>query len=268
MAVVRIFVVFFLAASLCFAASFKLYLKNGDYHTVREYKIDGDRIRYYSTERSQWEEIPLQLCDLQKTEAQKLRVAADQQKEAKLVDEEEQFERAQRRELERIPMNAGAYFVQGDEVKTLDYAESTVVTSKKRKALKMITPIPILAGKATVQVKGERAKLVVSNSEPEFYLRLEQQERFGIIQLTPQKGVRIVENIDIMPITNENFENPKQIPIFQREMMTGLFKVWPEKPLEPGQYALVEFTEGEVNLRIWDFAYEPATNANAKLQGK
>lgn len=253
----RVLVVLFLAASLSFGASFKLYLKNGDYHLVREYKAEGDRVRYYSTERSQWEEIPLALCDLTKTEREKERLATDQAKEAKLVDEEEQYERAQRRELERIPMNPGAYFVEGDQVKTLEYAESTVVTSKKRQALKVITPIPVVAGKATVQIKGEHAKFVVHSNEPEFYIRLEQQERFGMVQLTPKKGVRIVESIDIMPISNENFENPKQVPVFQREMMLGLFKVWPEKPLAPGEYAVVEYTEGEVNLRVWDFAYEP-----------
>ena len=265
MTVVRVFVVLLLAASVLFGASFKLYLKSGDYQLVREYKVDGDRLRYYSTERSQWEEIPAALCDLTKTEREKHRVVADQQKEAKLVDEEEQLERKQRHELEQIPMNPGAYFVEGDQVKSLEYAESTVVTNKRRQVLKVITPIPMVSGKATVQIKGEHAKFVVHSDEPEFYIRLEKQERFGMLELTPTKGVRIVESIDIMPISNENFENPKQVPVFQREMSSGLFKVWPEKPLAPGEYAVVEFTEGEVNLRIWDFAYQPG---GADQQGK
>jgi hypothetical protein len=261
MAVVRVFVVLLFAASLLFGATFKLYLKDGDFHVVREYKVDGDRVRYYSTERSQWEEIPSSLCDLIKTERERQRVATDQAKEAKLIDEEEQYERKQRQDVERIPMNAGAYFVEGDQVKSLEYAESTIVTNKRRQVLKVITPIPLVAGKATVQIKGEHAKFVVNADEPEFYIRLEKEERFGMIQLTPTKGVRIVESIDIMPVTNENFENPKQVPVFQREITSGLFKVWPEKPLAPGEYAVVEFTEGEVNLRIWDFAYRPSTGS-------
>ncbi len=34
------------------AANLKLYLKDGSYHIVREYKVEGDRIRYY-TRRAQ-----------------------------------------------------------------------------------------------------------------------------------------------------------------------------------------------------------------------
>jgi hypothetical protein len=38
----------------------------------------------------------------------------------------------------------------------------------------------------------------------------------------------------------------------------GLYKVWPEKPLEPGEYALVEFADTDnqqdMDLLVWDFA--------------
>ena len=51
--------------------TFKLYLKDGDFHLVREYQLQGDRIRYYSTERGDWEEIPKQLVDLEKTERER-----------------------------------------------------------------------------------------------------------------------------------------------------------------------------------------------------
>lgn len=244
------------AGVLC-GATFKLYLKDGDYQIVREYNVEGDRVRYYSTERGQWEEIPVALCDLAKTERERKRVAEDLQKQAKLEDDEEKLERAQRREIERIPMNPGAYIAQGDQVKALEYAESNFVKNKKRQTLQKITPIPIVAGKATLELKGEHASFVVHDTEPEFYLRMENQTRFGIVQLTPKKGARIVEDVDIAPITNENFENPKQIPTFQRELMSGLYKIWPEKPLRPGEYALVEYTGEDIDMRIWDFAYVP-----------
>ena len=50
-----------LAAGLLGAATVRLYMKDGSYHSVREYETKGDRVRYYSTERSEWEEIPLDL---------------------------------------------------------------------------------------------------------------------------------------------------------------------------------------------------------------
>ena len=54
------FLIFFLAFA-AFAANIKLYLKDGDSHLVREYEVKGDRVRYYSVERGDWEEIPLAL---------------------------------------------------------------------------------------------------------------------------------------------------------------------------------------------------------------
>jgi hypothetical protein len=261
MAVVRVIALLLLAVGFAWAGTFKLYLKSGDYQLTREYKIDGDRVRYYSTEREQWEEIPVALCDLKKTDLERQRTEADRTKETKLADEEEQFQRKQRQEVERIPMNAGAYHLENGQVKTLQLAESTFVKDKKRRALQMVTPIPIVAGKMTLEIKGEHSAFVVNDDEPEFYLRLEQDDRFGIVQLTPNsKGSRIVENISTIPVTNENIENPKQIPAFQKQMTTGLYKVWPEKPLTPGEYALIEYQEGELNTRIWDFRYQPASD--------
>jgi hypothetical protein len=247
-----------LSAALLFGATFKLYLKDGDYQMVREYQVNGDRVRYYSTERGQWEEIPVALCDLQKTERERKRTAEDIQKQAKLEDDEEKLEREQRREIERIPMNPGAYMVQNGQVKALELAESNFVKNKKRQTLQRITPIPIVAGKATLELKGEHANFVVHDNEPEFYIRLQNENRFGIVQLTPKKGDRIVEDVDIAPITNENFENPKQVPTFKRQLMEGLYKIWPEKPLAPGEYALVEYTGEDIDMMIWDFAYAPA----------
>ena len=38
-------------------------LKDGSFQLVREYAVQGDRVRYYSLDRSQWEEIPSDLVD-------------------------------------------------------------------------------------------------------------------------------------------------------------------------------------------------------------
>src|SRR5579863_10410531 len=47
----------------------KLLLKDGSFQLVREYKIDGDRVRYYSLDTSQWEEMPAALVDWDATNA-------------------------------------------------------------------------------------------------------------------------------------------------------------------------------------------------------
>ena len=61
---------FILVIFTAWAANLKLYLKDGSYHVVREYQVQTDRVHFYSVERSQWEDIPLDLVDLKRTEAE------------------------------------------------------------------------------------------------------------------------------------------------------------------------------------------------------
>src|SRR5689334_4411982 len=126
-----------LAGALAFAATGRLYLKDGSYHMVREYQVLSDRVRYYSTERGDWEEIPLDLVDLKKTQDEAKRAQESVAEESKANEEEEKAERAARREIERVPQEPGVYLVDGDNVKPVKVAESKMVNHKGRNALKM-----------------------------------------------------------------------------------------------------------------------------------
>ncbi len=256
--VVRLILLLLLAAALLLGETFKLFLKDGDYHTVREYQVQGDRVRYFSTERGDWEEIPKDLVDLDKTEKQRKTKGEELVRQARQDDEEEQAERAMRKEIEAIPMESGGYFKENDQVRALKLADYQIITDKKRKALTILSPIPLIPGKASVIIKGEHSPFVMKEARPEFYLRLAKEEKFGIIRLMPKKNFRVVENVSIVPRVNQTFEERKQMATFEQQMMGNLFKVWPEKPLTPGEYALMEFSEAEdqeeINLMIWDFA--------------
>jgi hypothetical protein len=100
------YLLFFLAFS-AFAANIKLYLKDGDHHLVREYKVEGDRVRYYSVERGDWEEIPLELVDLKRTEAETNARQAAIEEEAKMITAEDKAERERRNEVAKIPQTPG-----------------------------------------------------------------------------------------------------------------------------------------------------------------
>ena len=55
-------------------------------------------------------------------------------------------------------------------------------------------------------------------------------------------------------------EEPEEVEIFRiQTTANGLYKIWPQKPIEPGEYAVVEFTEGKVNMQVWDFFVAPGT---------
>jgi hypothetical protein len=252
---------FLVAALLVFGDTFKLYLKDGDYHVVREYHVEGDRVKYYSTERGDWEEIPVSLVDLAKTEQQRKSRQEAQQEETRQQDEEDKAIRELRREIASIPMEPGGYYTQDGQVKPLKVADYQVVTDKKRRAIQILSPVPLVPGKASVVIKGTHSDFIVNEPRPNFYMRLAKEERFGIIRLTPKKDSRLVENISIVPVSKEAVEDRKQMDTFEQQLAEGLYRIWPEKPLEPGQYALVEFADSEdkddIELLVWDFAVAP-----------
>lgn len=250
-----------LLAAVAFAANAKLYLKDGNYHLVREYQVLPDRVRFYSVERSEWEEIPLELVDLKKTESEIKRKEAEAKEERKESAEEDQAIRDQRKEVESIPQEPGVYRKDGDKLITIPEAESKIASQKRRNVLRAMSPIPIFAGKSTVELDGEHSKNALADTRPEFFIRLSNEERFGIIRLTPQKGVRIVEKLTIIPVTKEIAEEQQEVDVFRQQLRDGLYKIWPEKPLEAGEYAVMEYTpatNGTVNIQVWDFSVTAA----------
>ena len=247
-----------LTAALAPAATVRLYMKDGSYHSVSEYKKLADRIRYYSTERAEWEEVPLELVDLKRTEGEVAARETEQREQAAAMDAEEKAEREQKRQVARIPMETGVFYVEGEKVTTLQQAEMKVVNNKRRSILKAMSPIPIVSGKATVEIDGLKAPITIAAPRPEFHIRLAAEERFAIIRLAPAKKSRIVQKWDIVPVTKEIMEQTDTVETFRQQLAEGLYKIWPTKPLAPGEYAVVEYTEGKGNIQVWDFSAAPA----------
>ncbi len=162
-----------------------------------------------------------------------------------------------RRIVASIPEDPGLYRLGPDKkVVMVPLAESTLVTDKKRQTLKILSPIPIVAGKATVELNGEKSTNVYSERRPEVYLRLSKQQQFGLVRLTPKKGARVVEVVQTIPVSKQRYEERQEVEVFRQQLAEGLYKLWPQEDLTAGEYAWVEFTDGEVNLMIWDFRIE------------
>src|SRR5438876_222287 len=114
------------------AATVKLYLKDGTHQLAREYKVESDRVRYYSTERGEWEEIPLDLVDLKRTETEVKDREESLREETKALEAEEKAEREAAREISLVPQEPGVYLITGETVKVIKPAESKVVNNKGR----------------------------------------------------------------------------------------------------------------------------------------
>src|SRR5579863_6165215 len=104
----------FLLLVFCFLASaenVKLYMKDGSYQLVREYKVEGDRVSFYSLDRDDVEEVPASLVDLDKTKDE-IKARADARREAAAAeDAENKAERAARKEIASVPADPGVYLI-------------------------------------------------------------------------------------------------------------------------------------------------------------
>lgn len=245
-------------------ATIRLYMKDGEYHLVREYQVLADRVRYYSTERGDWEEIPLDLVDLKRTKDEIARNETETKKIEEAEREEKQAEREARQEIENIPQEPGVYWINDKKLEPLQVGEVNYAVDKKRSILKAMSPIPMVSGKAVLELDGETSKRVIKEERPEFYFRLAREERLAIVKLWPGVGknkakTRIVEKIQILPVVKEIAEELQEIETFRRQVGELLFKIWPTKPLEPGEYAVIEYSpaiEGKYSLQVWDFSVQ------------
>jgi hypothetical protein len=247
---------FLMVAAVAFGGTVRLYLKDGTYQLATEYKVVKDRVSYFSAERSEWEELPLALVDLDRTKKEAVQRDAEIQAEAKAQTEEDAAERQARKQVEQIPADPGVYYIHNDKLEPIKVAESKLVNDKKRSILKALSPVPLVAGKSTLEIEGESSSREISEKRPEFFFRLSTFERFGLVKLTPtKKGARVVENIALIPVSKEIAQTFLEVKTFKKQEGDNVYKIWPEEDLAPGEYALVEYTEGleSINTQVWDF---------------
>jgi hypothetical protein len=248
-----VFVFLAFALSLA-AANFKLYMKDGGFQLVREYQIEGDRIRYYSVERSDWEEMPAELVDLKRTDAEAQSRKAELDRHAEQISEEDQAAAELRKEIRKIPQDPGVYTLENDTLRIFNLADASVHDNKRRTILQHLSPVPMVAGKSTLETPGEHSQNIVQDGRPEFYIQLSLTDSFAIVKLTPLKGYRIVEHITVEPVVNIYEEERDVVPTFTKQLTeSGLYKIWPQDPLPEGEYGVIEYNEGKIDARIWDF---------------
>ena len=250
-------------AFLLQAQKVALVLTDGTRMAVSEFERADGRVRYFSLDRGQWEVVPDEIVDWDRTDAHNAR----EQKAAEVRAAEERRERiAERRartELHRVPLDDGIYYLRGRELVPLEQVFFDEGRSKKRVFLNVIAPVPVMPGKKTLSIKGLSSKTITTDPKPAFYMRLEDFSRFGISRIKPEKEKdrRIVQQIYMVPRSEEQFEAQDEVEVFRQQLAPLVYKIWPVDPLEAGEYAVVEFTPGETDLRAWDFSHRPGAQS-------
>jgi hypothetical protein len=272
----------------------RLILKDGSYQLATQWEVKGDRVRYLSAERNEWEELPNSLVDWAATDKwEKDREANVPSPEAVALDKEIEAER--RADEAKTPeVSPGLHLPQEGSVMLLDtfqnqpqlveLQQSGGELNRNRKENVLRSAInPIASSKQTIELDGLHAKIQAHAALPSIYVNLAPAEdansgpqkpqqpqqpqqpwdRFHIVRMQLKKEKRIVGDLKISPLGKVSQEQ-SLVPTTSQQLTGGWVKVTPTKSLEPGEYAVVELlgTEG-MNTFVWDFGINPTAPANA-----
>ena len=151
------------------AQSKRLMLKDGSYQLATKWEIRDDRVRFFSVERNEWEEIPNSLVDWDATKQYEAdRAAGKMSKEASELEKEMQEER-QEEELRsphvaaglRLPPEGGVYaldtYLALPELVPLDQSTGEVNRHTGHNVLRAAIN-PLGGTKHTIEVAGPRSK--------------------------------------------------------------------------------------------------------------
>jgi hypothetical protein len=253
----------------------KLILTDGSFQIVREYRREGDRARYYSVERSAWEEIPASMVDWAATEKAEAEMTAretetlDRLHAAAVDDLASVIDTGSSLQTPSgviLPDAPGFYVVDGKTVLSLEQVQSAARLDKGRAILKAISGIPLISTKHIIEIPGKRAKVRIQSGEPEFYIRtvdgrgpqltlvraeINGDKRQVATAVTDMAGTTKYENIEIHVMTSEAARGVQRLTMGQK--------------LEPGEYALIESTTEGISSYVWEFGVDPLPRSgNAK----
>ena len=245
----------------------KLILTDGTFQLAREYMVEGDRVRYWSVERSQWEEIPANLVDWDATHKSEAEQAS---RDAELKAKIRASQLAQLtkdidvdRSLEIkpglfLPDAVGFYALDRDKlVREMKQSEAVVKTSTGREVEKIMSGVSLIPSKKTMEIPGERAAMRLTTAEPEFFMRPadSREPRFRLLRAQIKGGHRLIDSISIH-FTGEEKHNATEIEIQTWTPASGVFRYTVDERLAPGEYAFVEMTDEGINGYVWDFGID------------
>ncbi len=246
----------------------KLILTDGTYQLAQSYEIKGDRVRYFSVERSQWEEIPTSMVDWDATH----KTESEDSKQADEVVAKLKAEEAAKRVVELevdvdasievapgifLPPGEGVYLLDGKGVFPLTQVAADIKTNKTRALERVLVPIPIVPGRQTVFVNGQHAKFRITNHAPEFFMRTAdgREPKIDLVLAQIHKDTRQLEFLDTY--FSETSAKRKSMILQTWEVTKGVYRFTLGQKLQPGEYAIVEVVDQkDVGLYVWDFGID------------
>jgi len=275
----------------------RLILKDGSYQSVSKYEMKGDRVRYLSAERGEWEELPKSMVDWPATEKyEKERAAGASTPEAAALDRDFEADRQAEEALSphilpglQLPEEGGVFLLDTyqnkPELVPIDQRGGSVNKNTKGNILRAAVN-PVASARQTVEVPGKHAPVQSHVGVPALYINIDRgeeqpvaetppapstkeagppppAERFRIIRLETKGDKRVVGDIKIA-VYGKISQDAKFVASTAQPLTVVLVKVTPTESLLNGEYAVVEMLGKEgMNLYVWDFGVNPNASPNA-----
>ncbi len=272
----------------------RLILTDGTYQLATNWVVKGERVRYLSAERNEWEEVPNSMVDWAATDKyEKERAAGKATPEAAALDKELEAERQADEARSphvapglRLPDDGGIILLDTFQTQPqlVELQQSSGELNKNMKGNILRSTInPIAGSKQIIELPGLHARIQAHVTVPAIYVNLEQQDqlnnalqiaekatqeqlpwdRFRIVRMqSNNKDKRIVGDIKIA-IYGKVSQEQKLVPTTASKLTGGWVKITPSGDLETGEYAVIELLGKDgMNLYVWDFGVNPAAGAN------
>jgi hypothetical protein len=162
----------------------RLILKDGSYQLITKYEIKGERVRYYSSEREDWEELPYSLVNWPATDQyEKDRAAAasapaavELDKEAEKEHEATDADQPQVAPGLHLPEGSGVYLLdtfQGEpQLNEIQQTAGDVSRSAKGNIFRDAMT-PLAGAKAVIELDGTHASVQAHVDVPAIYINPE-----------------------------------------------------------------------------------------------
>src|SRR5215467_13227121 len=262
----------------------RLIMKDGTYQSASKWEIKGDRVRYYSAERYDWEELPKDMLDWPGTEKYNNEREGrndETSKEVAKADEADEREAPLVAPGLRLPNTGGVFlFDQFNNQPQLDELVQNGSELNKhmgRNILRAAINPLALSSTQTIELKGDHARVQAHTGQPAIYLNIDtadnsqpeftqkpdkdQQARYGIVRVEQKNGNRIVGKLNVA-MYGKVSQKEAWIPVTTSPLGDWV-KLAPTEALPPGEYAVVEVLEKkQINLFVWDFGVDPKAPMN------
>jgi hypothetical protein len=273
----------------------RLILKDGTYQSVTKYETHGDRVRYFSAERGEWEEVPSSLIDWDATD--KFEQGREQNKLApeaveldKQIDAERKAEQSRSPEVApglRLPDEGGIFLLETYQAQPqlAELQQSGADLDKSTKTNILRSAINPLAGsKQTIEIPEPHAKVQSHTDIPSIYINIDLNpaapataalpgdppppplaERYKIIRLESKGGKRVAGAVKVA-VTGKMKTDERFVPATVTAMTGGWVKLTPTDSLVAGEYAVAEMMGKDgMNLYVWDFGVNSSAPANQSV---